>query len=157
MNANDVRHELVGQHKQLRSRLEGARLALAQTPATERARAFRNALAQLADMFCAQRLRQEELWPGIFPVLDGWGRTRADSLGEEYREIYDALLEASTSPDREVALADANALFDRIEDHMDRSERMLRAEKARSNNEVRHEARPSPNRRRPLERSAPRR
>lgn len=155
MNPSDVRHELVGQHRQLRSRLEDARLTLARTASTKRTRAFREALAQVAEMFCAQRLREEELWPGIFPVLDGWGRTRADALAEEYRELYEALLDASTSPDRRVAVAAANALFDRIEEHMDRSERMLRAEKTRSNSEVRHEARPSPNRRRRPSLSAP--
>jgi len=138
MKPTEVRRQLLDEHALLRAMMADARTLAAST--AERSAALHEALAEIAEALRAHNVHEEELTEQVLPMLDGWGNTRKDVMRDEHvaehRELYEALLVATTTPDRRLAAATANAVFDQMLAHMDREERVLLAEDVLSDEEL---------------------
>lgn len=125
MTPNEILDELLGQHAQLRAKIQAAR-AIARTGDGRR---LQDALGEIAHSLRHHNLREEELLNDILPTVDTWGSIRAEVMVEqhvtEHTQLYEALLIVDTARGTEVAAVEAEALFAHILAHMDREEKVF--------------------------------
>ena len=140
MKPSEVRSELIAQHARLRSLILRAREVADRCARTQATNELHDTLAEIADAVRMHNLCEEALLRDVFPTLDGWGPVRAEVMNDEHvaehRQVYEALLVASTTADAAVAAGKAHELFDRMFSHMEREERVLLAEDVLSDEEL---------------------
>ena len=140
MKPSEIRSELMEQHARLRALLVHAREVAERTAKMRTTAELRDTLAEVADYVRMHNLCEESLLRDLLPTLDGWGRVRAEVMNDEHvdehRQLYEALLVASTTSDPVLAAGKANELFDRMFVHMEREERVLLAEDVLSDEEL---------------------
>jgi len=133
MSASKIRTELLGQHGEIRKRIEEVRAAMDKLRKGESARdLLRTTLAHLADAVRRHNHREEELLKDVIPNVDAWGPARAEVMveehGKEHQEIYAALVEAGATPDGDVAAGIVAKLLERMNEHMAVEEKVLLGE-----------------------------
>jgi DUF438 domain-containing protein len=132
MKPSEIRKELLGQHAELRRKMESARRSAT-------ARELHRALVEISELLRSHNLREEELMTDVFPTLDAWGMIRAEVMvGEhidEHRELWETLLATTATSDAAAARRKANELFDRVLEHMEREEKVFLTEEVLSDDE----------------------
>jgi len=140
MKPSAIRRELLDQHLELRVAMQAARRAAERCARSGNPAELRDALAHIGDRLRMHNLHEEELMRDVFPTLDAWGMIRAEVMVEEHvlehRQLYEALLGASSTLDAKAAAAKANELFDKILAHMAREEKVFLGEDVLSDDDI---------------------
>lgn len=137
---SEIRTELLGQHADLRAKMKAARELANRCHHEDAREALRDSLSRVADALRMHNKREEELMRDVFPELDAWGPIRAEIMAEEHvgehNHLYEALMTASTTAVAKEAASAAMTLFDQIEKHMAREEKVFLGEDVLSDDGV---------------------
>ncbi len=130
MKRSDIRNELLKQHEGLRARIRLLRATTERCLAGEDALVeLRRSLTGLTDAVRAHNAYEEQLMSQVFPWLDGWGPIRREVMNEEHilehESLVNALVEMNGAFDAKDAGRRALALFDQMQRHMDREEKVF--------------------------------
>lgn len=130
MKPSEMRVELMGEHADLRAKIEETRGAAGRCQSGEDAREqLRGCLARLADAVRMHNQHEEEVMRAVVPWLDGWGPTRAalmlDAHVREHEDVYRSLMASSENCEAYVAAAAALKLIDQMLVHMAHEEKVF--------------------------------
>jgi hemerythrin len=130
MKRSDIRNELLKQHEGLRARIRLLRGVTERCLAGEDALAeLRRLLTGLTDAVRAHNAYEEHLMSQVFPWLDGWGPIRHEVMNEEHilehESLVNALVEMNGEFDAKDAGRRALALFEKMQRHIDREEKVF--------------------------------
>lgn len=126
MLPSEMRSELIGQHDEIRARIEETRAAIAAARAGEATHErFLGALSRLASALGTHNAREESLLRDVIPGVDAWGPARADVMFSEHIKehdlLYESLLRSAQTPEGSTVESVA-ALLDELTAHMAREE-----------------------------------
>ena len=130
MNRSDIRNELLKQHENLRARIRVLRAVAERCRAGEDVHGeLKRLLTALTDAVRSHNAYEEQLMSKVFPWLDGWGPIRHEVMNEEHilehESLVNALVEMNGEFDAKDAARRALVLFEQMQRHMDREEKVF--------------------------------
>lgn len=134
MNRSAIRAALLRDHDDLRARMRVIRAIAGNRDE------LRRLLTMLTDAVRKHNAREEAMLAKVFPDLDAWGPVRRSIMDEEHilehERLVDALVETAANEDPAAAANIALRLFEKMEAHMAREERVFLSEEVLTDEDV---------------------
>jgi len=130
MQRQEIRSELIAQHRHLRSEMSALRSAAQRCLRGDDAwDELRHGLIELTRMLRVHNAREEALMADVFPDLDAWGPIRQQVMDEEHvaehAKTEAALTFAIAEHDVTKAVSATVHALDELASHMDREEKVF--------------------------------